>query len=117
MILTLYQIYFALFMVAVAIGLFVWFRTSQKAASARRMKSMMIRAGLDPKIATLQFGAIMKEAQRRCLKCRTEGFCERWLRGITTGENTFCPNARLFDAAASTLGSAPMVSANQNQGV
>ncbi len=118
MIQTLYQIYLALFMVAVAIGLLVWFLTSQKAASARRMKSMMMRVGLDPEIATHgspQFKAIMREAGRRCRKCRTEDFCERWLRGIATGENTFCPNARLFNVAASTLGNAPMVSATLNQ--
>lgn len=117
MILTLYQIYIALFMVAVAIGLFVWFRRSEAAGSARRMKSMMRRAGLDPEAIyqdSPEFRAIMNEARQRCRRCRTEGFCERWLRGIVGGGNAFCPNAQVFNVAASALGSTPEVSANRN---
>ena len=100
MILTLYQIYIALFMVAVTIGLFVWFRMSEAAGSAKRMMEMMTRAGLDPGIARQgdpQTQAILKEAGRRCARCPSEGLCERWLCGIVGGGNAFCPNARVFD--------------------
>ncbi len=100
MILTLYEIYSALFMVAVAVGLIVWFRNSAAAGSDRRMKEMMARVGLDPEMA-VEGGpgtrAILNEARLRCARCRSEGFCERWLCRIVGGDNIFCPNARVFD--------------------
>ena len=100
MIPTFFQIYFALFMVAVTIGLFVWFRLSEAAGSAGRMMGMMTRAGLDPGIAERgdpETKAVLKEARRRCARCPSEGFCERWLSGIVGGGNAFCPNRRVFD--------------------
>lgn len=100
MILTLYQIYFALFMVAVTIGLFVWFRLSETAGSARRMMDMMTRVGLDSGITERGdpvTQAVLKKARRRCARCPSEGLCERWLCGMVGGGNVFCPNKRVFD--------------------
>ncbi len=97
----------AIVMVAVTVVLFLWFRRSLAAGSARRRTRMLKRVGLDPYIAMLgdpQTKAIMKEAQRRCGKCRVEDLCERWLAGECEGDNAFCPNAKVFDGLASTAG-------------
>ncbi len=67
------------------------------------MLRMMSRVGLDPRIITegsTQDKIIMKEAQTRCDQCKVTGQCELWLTGKVGGENTFCPNASLFDKLA-----------------
>ena len=97
----LFQVYAALFMVAVTIALFVWFRESEAAGSARRRLRMMAHIGLDPGIAKRsggRFAPIMKEARRRCGNCRFEDRCELWLSGEGEGDNSFCPNARTFQS-------------------
>ncbi|MEE8189621.1 MAG: DUF6455 family protein [Kiloniellales bacterium] len=101
----LFQVYAALFMVAVTIVLFVWLRGSEAAGSARRRLHMMARFGLDPGIATrggARLAPIMKAAQRRCGNCRFEDRCELWLKGEGEGDNSFCPNARTFQSLTET---------------
>ncbi len=93
------QIGLAIFMVGVTLALIVWFRSSQAAASGRRMMGMMTRVGLDPGAA--MFGdprlvAIRNEARRRCLRCPREDLCDRWLAGKIEGGNSFCANAQIF---------------------
>ncbi len=93
------QISVAIIMVSVAVAIIVWFRSSQAAASAKRMMGMMTRVGLDPGTAALgdpRTMAIRKEARRRCRRCPREDLCDRWLAGKVKGSNTFCPNAQTF---------------------
>ena len=94
---------FAITAVALNIVLFLWFRGSQAAASAERMKGMIARLGMGRGSATLDFartGAIMEETRRRCRRCPREDFCNRWLAGEVEGSNAFCPNAPTFDKLA-----------------
>lgn len=96
---TLFQYYFAIFMVAVIGALFIWFMRSESAASTGRMMGMMKRVGLDPGSAVLgrrQTGAALKAARRRCGRCPREDFCDRWLAGEVEGDDAFCPNAGTF---------------------
>lgn len=93
------QISVAIIMVSVTIAIMFWFRSSQAAASARRMMAMMKRIGLDPETAMLggpRTMAIRQEARRRCRSCPREDLCDRWLAGEVEGGNAFCPNAQTF---------------------
>lgn len=93
------QISFAVVMVGVAIASVVWLQTSQAAASAKRMKGMMMRLGLDYGMATgadRRAVTIVQEARRRCRKCPREDLCDRWLAGKVKGDNSFCPNMQTF---------------------
>ena len=104
---TMSEISVAIFMVAVNVAIFAWLQRSWVAASAMRMMRMMTRVGLDPGIATHgdpRTKAIIKEARRRCRKCRLEDFCDRWLTGKAKGGNSFCPNARTFRLLTRTSG-------------
>jgi hypothetical protein len=95
----MFEINVAIVMVAVTVVIFVWFQRNKAAGSARRMMRMMTRVGLDPGTATHddpQTKALMKEARRRCGRCRFEDFCDRWLAGKVEGKNPYCPNARSF---------------------
>ena len=95
----------ALAMVAVTVILFLWFQRSLAAGSARRMTRMVTRVGLDLEIATRsdpRTKAVVTEARRRCGNCRVEDFCNRWLAGQCEGDDSFCPNARVFHSLAST---------------
>ena len=68
-----------------------------------RMVRMMSRVGLDPRIITegsTRDKTIMKETQTRCDRCESVEQCELWLKGKVGGENTFCPNASVFDRLA-----------------
>ncbi len=97
----------AIVMVAVTVVLSLWFQRSLAAGSARRMTRMLKRVGLDPYIITLgdpQTKAVMKEARRRCRNCRVEDFCNRWLTGQCAGDDSFCPNARVFHHLVSVGG-------------
>ncbi|MHA1154070.1 MAG: DUF6455 family protein [Alphaproteobacteria bacterium] len=97
------QIGVAIFMVGVTIAIMLWFRSSQVAASSRRMMGMMIRIGLNPGAAAFGDTAtttIRKEALRRCGGCPREDLCDRWLAGKIEGGNTFCPNAQVFGILA-----------------
>ncbi len=101
------QISVAIIMVGVAVAIIVWLQSSQAAASAKRMRGMMMRVGLKPGIATLgepPTMAIIEEARRRCRRCPREGLCDRWLAGEVEGGNTFCPNAQTFDILTEASG-------------
>ncbi len=89
----------AIFMVLIAATLLLWFERGEAAATVTRMVRMMTRTGLDIRIfarGSARAKAIMKEARTRCGRCNCEDRCERWLEGKVEGENTFCPNARIF---------------------
>jgi hypothetical protein len=90
---TLFEIGAAIVMVTVGIALIAWFATDLAAASARRMMTMMARAGVAGHGGT---EGIMREARRRCRGCRSEELCDRWLAGKVEGDNGFCPNAQVF---------------------
>ena len=97
------QIVAALAMVAATVFIFVWFQSNQATASDRRRLAMMKRVGLDPGPAMLvgpRAAALRKEVRRRCQGCPREDLCDRWLDGEVEGGNAFCPNARVFHAAA-----------------
>ncbi len=96
---TLFEFYYAIFMVAVIGALFIWFLSSEATASTRRMMGMMTRAGLDPGIVTTgdpRARANLKVARRRCGRCPREDYCDRWLAGKVEGGNAFCPNVGTF---------------------
>ncbi len=89
----------AIFMVLIAATLLLWFERSEAAATVTRMVRMMTRVGLNARIftqGTARAKAIMKEARTRCGRCACEDRCELWVEGKVEGENTFCPNARIF---------------------
>lgn len=96
---TNFEINAALAMIAVSVVLLLWFRKSEATHSTMRMMHMMRRFGLDPGLISRgnpQIKAALNETRCRCGRCRVEGFCDRWLTGKVEGENTFCPNARIF---------------------
>jgi MFS family permease len=85
-----------------AFGLVVFPRNFQQ-KPVTRMVRMMSRFGLDTQIITqgsTRAKTIMEEAQTRCDRCNCEDQCELWLQGKVGGENTFCPNASIFDTLA-----------------
>jgi hypothetical protein len=95
---TIFAIGVAVLLVAVAVILVMWLLRYMGAASERRMMRMLERAGLDPAIASHgDTEHIMREVRQRCHKCQSESVCERWLAGEEQGENTFCPNAQVFE--------------------
>lgn len=94
---TLFQIGVAVVMVAVSLGLILWFSRDMVAASRRRLTNMLALAGVAPEVAKHGDNrATMKDVQSRCLRCRSEGLCERWLAGKVEGDHSFCPNAQVF---------------------
>jgi hypothetical protein len=94
---TLFEIGVAISMVAVSVALVVWFSRYVATASDRRMMHMLTRAGVDPEVARHgDTEAILEDVRRRCGRCRFEGLCDRWLAGKVEGDNSFCPNARIF---------------------
>ena len=102
---TLFEIGVAVVMVAVSVGLIVWFLRYMVAASRSRMMHMLARAGVDPEV--VKHGgtqAIIKDVQSRCLRCRVEGLCDRWLTGKVEGDHSFCPNAQIFRTLTKTAG-------------
>jgi hypothetical protein len=89
----------ALFMLAVVVTLCVWFARFLSASSGRRMVRMLARAGVNPDImARGDNRAVIEDIRLRCQKCQAEDQCERWLAGKAEGDNSFCPNARIFAA-------------------
>ena len=109
---TLFEIGVALVMIAVAVSLLVWFTRDQRANSEKRMTRMLLRAGVDPGIAARgDKEAIIKDIRSRCRRCAAENLCDRWLAGKVAGENTFCPNVRIFSALANS-GEAPRFQAH-----
>ncbi len=62
---------------------------------------------MNPEIATQsETEAIIKDNRRRCRRCPSEAFCDRWLAREGKGGNTFCPNERVFDMLTRTTESA-----------
>lgn len=96
---TNFEIGLAIILVAGNVGIYLWFRRSELAGSARRMGKMMLRFGLSPAIANRHdpaTKAVMSTVRKRCRACRVEGHCERWLCDEVKGGSGFCPNATSF---------------------
>lgn len=88
----------AITLVSTTIVLVVWFLYYKASGTRRRMRGMLLRAGLDPSIETdADKKAVTKGIRQRCKKCQTEDVCERWLAHKITGDNYFCPNAEIFE--------------------
>ncbi|MEJ8567785.1 DUF6455 family protein [Elongatibacter sediminis] len=82
------------FTAAAFTGLFLLYKSDM---SQRRMRRMLRRNGLNPRILDEHdFETIAKRVRHRCEKCQSEDVCERWLAGELPGANDFCPNAQLF---------------------
>ena len=93
------QVIAAIAMTLVAVSIVFGFERYLVANSERRMLTMIKSVGLDPEIATSgEIPAIMKEVRHRCRSCAAEAVCERWLQGSEEGDNSFCPNANVFEA-------------------
>lgn len=96
--LPLIQVIAAIAMISIAAAMVFGFRRYLVANSERRMLTMIKSVGLDPEIVTSdEIPAIMKEVRYRCRSCATEAVCERWLQGDEEGDNSFCPNAKVFE--------------------
>lgn len=91
-------------LLAVLIGVIIvvmrW-RSSQ--AVTNRMQRMMLCCGLDED-ASVRADQLrnlsMDAAQSRCRICPVPDLCDRWLDGESIANNSFCPNAWHFIAAA-----------------
>ncbi|MBT4888583.1 MAG: hypothetical protein HON65_03405 [Rhodospirillales bacterium] len=100
---TPFNLALAIGMVMMIAVLFGWARRTGTTASVRRMMNMMARVRVDPRVSTdtdPDVMYLMKNARRRCVKCPSEGLCEKWLAGEVKGANTFCANASLFKKMA-----------------
>jgi Family of unknown function (DUF6455) len=98
---TLSEIGIAAVMLVAAATLFAAFAGYFSASSENRMLRML--AGTDARLLTRDDAeASIEDARLRCRKCRAEDLCERWLAGKVAGDNSFCPNARIFRALART---------------
>ena len=101
---SMFQIFTAVLMVGVAIALVFRIRQYMAAQSERRMRTMLIKIGLDPTIASSgDSQTIMREVRQRCRTCSSEDACERWLTGEKGGENEFCPNREVFESMKKTI--------------
>ena len=95
---SLFQIVAAIIMVSTTIVLVVSFQKYKRAASERRMVSMLEHCGLDLAVASSGDNkTIVKEIRQRCRTCASEDVCERWLAEDEDDNNDFCPNARVID--------------------
>jgi len=95
---TLTQFLAAIAMAGAAIAFVFLFRHYLAVNSERRMRAMLENVGVDPEVASLaSIETIMSEVRKRCQSCKSESLCERWLAGEETGDNEFCPNAKVFD--------------------
>ena len=104
---TLFEIGVAIVMVAVSVALVVSFARYLAAASGRRAMLMLARVGLNPDVALrADTDAVMQDVRRRCRRCPSEGYCDRWLAGEGDGDNSFCPNAPILRKLATTTGRA-----------
>lgn len=102
---TLFQILAALLMLAAAIALVAAYRRYLAAGSERRMRSMLETVGVDSEVlSSADTNAIVREIRQRCQTCSAEDVCEHWLTGKTAGDNSFCPNAKVFDELRKTRG-------------
>ena len=97
--LPLIQVIAAIAMTGIAVAITLGFRRYLATNSERRMLTMIESVGLDPEFATSgEISTTMKEVRQRCRSCPTEAVCERWLQGNEEGDNSFCPNAKVFEA-------------------
>ena len=104
---SMFQIFTAIVMVGVACVLVFAIRQYMAAQSERRMRTMLIKIGLDPAIVSSgDSQTIMREVRQRCRTCSSEDVCERWLTGEEIGENVFCPNAEVFESMKKTIAAA-----------
>jgi hypothetical protein len=90
----------AVFFIAVAAALVLWFRRKLTADSTSRMFRMMAKVGVYPRNFAKSgdgSGLDMNAVRKRCRLCPAEDVCERWLAGEIEGDNGFCPNAEVFD--------------------
>lgn len=93
------DIIIALSMIAMNAVLIIWFLKNLASISKTRMAHMMQRIGLGSEIISLDDFRIrkdIKDMRSRCLRCSCDNYCDRWLAGEVTGENTFCANAPAF---------------------
>lgn len=101
------QIFTAVLMVSVAFALVFGIRSYMATQSERRMRTMLIKIGLDPVIVSSgDSETIMREVRQRCRTCSSEDTCERWLTGEKAGENEFCPNREVFESMRKTIAAA-----------
>lgn len=99
------QLIAAIVMIAVALGIVFAMWRYMAARSEQRMMAMMECVGLDPAIASSgDTRTIIKEIRQRCRHCGAEGYCERWLAGKESGDNEFCPNAKVWESLKETTG-------------
>ena len=92
------QVIAAITMTGFVVAFLLGFRRYLVANSERRMLTMIESVGLDPEIATSgDIPTIMKDVRKRCSSCSSEAVCERWLDGQEPGDNSFCPNKRVFE--------------------
>lgn len=97
--LPLVQVIAAITMTVIALAFFLGFRLYLVANSERRLLTMLESIGIDPEIATSgETPNIMKEVRQRCRSCPTEAVCEKWLQRNDDDDNSFCPNAKAFEA-------------------
>ncbi len=102
---SLLQILAGLLMLAAAIALIVAYRKYLAAGSERRMNSMLEAVGLDSRVlSSADTETIVHDIRRRCQSCSAEDVCEHWLAGRKGGDNSFCPNAGVFDELRKTRG-------------
>ncbi len=100
-----FQFLTAIIMVGIAFALIYAIRQYMATQSERRMRTMLIKIGLDPVIASSgDSQTIMREVRQRCRTCSSEDVCERWLTGEEAGDNVFCPNAKVFESMKKTMG-------------
>ena len=94
---SLTQIFIATVMIGVAFAFVFLYREYLASNSQRRMIGMLVSVGLDPTITVSGDAAtIMKDVRKRCSACASEDVCERWLNSDDKGDNSFCPNSKVF---------------------
>lgn len=92
------QIAIAVILVIAAIYLAISFIAYKRAKSRKRTLRMLISQGVNPEV--LNSGdkqAIAQEIRKRCSRCQAEDVCEHWLKHPEQGDNSFCPNAAVFN--------------------
>ena len=86
-------------------------RSAGKAARGfrGRMTAMMRHFRFNPDAAAPRYHGALRDAERVCMNCTTVSRCKRWLEWGRRNDapRVFCPNAALFDDAASDQRKAP----------
>ena len=79
-------------------------RRRQSTATESRMERMMVSCGIDEARAASEDQSLnidFDAARIRCLNCPVTYLCDRWLDGEAVANNSFCPNAWIFQRPAS----------------